>query len=148
MNTYDIFNIHNEDEFNQMALTIYHFQKEHNKVYREFLKVSHHYDKPIQHYSEIVSLPIEFFKTQKVIVEQQTPQLVFESKWNYRPEDFSTFCCRCRTLPPKLPKRIHMVLWRSSRLDFSGFIAILSRKTQFFTCFYDERIDGSQRESL
>ncbi len=79
MNTYDIFNIHNEDEFNQMALAIYHFQKEHNKVYGEFLKVSHHYDKPIQHYSEIVSLPIEFFKTQKVIVEQQTPQLVFES---------------------------------------------------------------------
>ncbi len=79
MNPYDIFNIDNEDEFNQMALSIYHFQKEHNKVYREFLKASHHFDIPIHHYSEIICLPIEFFRTQKVIVEQQSPQMVFES---------------------------------------------------------------------
>lgn len=66
-----IFNIKSEQDFNGLALTLFRLHLEHNPVYSRFV----HYLKPglkpeeITHYSRIPFLPIDFFKTQKVLLE-------------------------------------------------------------------------------
>jgi phenylacetate-coenzyme A ligase PaaK-like adenylate-forming protein len=59
----------NDDEFNEVALAIFKYQCEHNLVYRAYilgLKVN---SNDINHYSKIPFLPIEFFKTQRVVCQ-------------------------------------------------------------------------------
>lgn len=61
-----IFNISGHDDFNELALEIFHFQYKYNIVYKQFvdfLKIS---VSQINHYSKIPFLPVEFFKDQKV----------------------------------------------------------------------------------
>ena len=74
-----IFQLSSEQEFNEISLLIFHDQYEHNPTYHDFvnhlgLNFSH-----INHYSRIPFLPIEFFKTQKVITGTQKYDLTFHS---------------------------------------------------------------------
>ena len=72
-----IFSIRTEEEFNQCALEVFHFQKKHVPVYKTFLELIKR-PEPI-HYSEIPHLPIAFFKTHSIIADNQSVQQVFKS---------------------------------------------------------------------
>lgn len=67
-----IFRISNMDEFNAVALQVYRYQYLHTPVYRKFCELL---GNPVpNHFSEIPFLPIELFKTQKILddsVEQE-----------------------------------------------------------------------------
>jgi hypothetical protein len=72
-----IFSISNEEEFNSISLTQFDYQKKYNSVYSAYLEHIG-YNKNPTHYSQIPFLPIQFFKTHKVICENFFEK-VFES---------------------------------------------------------------------
>jgi phenylacetate-coenzyme A ligase PaaK-like adenylate-forming protein len=75
----EIFNIKTPEDFEQLALKIFRHQYEHTKVYRQFcdfLKVS---PKTVQTSNQIPFLPIQFFKSHKVISETVSPAIRFRS---------------------------------------------------------------------
>lgn len=74
-----IFNIRNETAFNRCCLKIFNFQARKNPVYRKYLELLGTRIDEVDHYLKIPFLPIEFFKTQEVICENGSAELVFTS---------------------------------------------------------------------
>lgn len=63
----DIFQIDNMQSFNDMALQLFNLHLNHNPVYREYI---HAIGCPeVKSWEEIPCLPIEFFKTKKILLE-------------------------------------------------------------------------------
>lgn len=74
-----IFSINNELEFEQVALEIFRYQAENNEVYREFLQ---HLKKDINQITKLTDipfLPIEFFKSRKVVSSNDPAKEIFTS---------------------------------------------------------------------
>jgi len=76
---HQIFLIENEEQFNSVALDVFHFQYENNQVYRDFCDAPGIKPSNLGHYSQIPFLPVEFFKKHKVISFTEAPALVFSS---------------------------------------------------------------------
>jgi phenylacetate-coenzyme A ligase PaaK-like adenylate-forming protein len=74
-----LFEIHTEEEFNTVALEIFHYQYTHNNVYHRFVQTLHFDTKAIKSYRDIPFLPIEFFKTHPVVTGSFAPEAVFLS---------------------------------------------------------------------
>lgn len=62
-----IFSIQSDANFNDVALEIFRFQYKNNVVYREFVSGLKVQPGQVDNYLQIPFLPIEFFKTQKVV---------------------------------------------------------------------------------
>ena len=75
----DFFAIQTEDDFNQQCLETYRFQLQHCQVYRDYVSLIGKEKNQVQHYSEIPFMPIEFFKTQRVLAAGMDPQIIFSS---------------------------------------------------------------------
>jgi phenylacetate-coenzyme A ligase PaaK-like adenylate-forming protein len=77
--TEKIFNISSTEDFNELALQLFHYQYSQNDVYRSF--VSYLIDGPgnIKSIDQIPFLPISFFKTRKLICENFEEEAVFAS---------------------------------------------------------------------
>lgn len=74
-----VFDIKDDDSFNELALKIFRYQYAGNKIYRSFvdhLKVN---AGRINRLEQIPFLPIEFFKSQPVLTGSYTPAGYFES---------------------------------------------------------------------
>ncbi|MDF1571687.1 MAG: acyltransferase [Bacteroidales bacterium] len=74
-----IFRVQNEKEFGALAMEIFHLQAIENPVYAAFLRhlgVDH---TVVQNISEIPFLPIELFKSHRVVTGNRKPVLHFES---------------------------------------------------------------------
>lgn len=74
-----IFNIQSEEEFNHCALEVFRFQAQNNKVYQQYMDILGINPKDINHYKNIPFLPIQFFKSQDIIVEGLIPEVTFSS---------------------------------------------------------------------
>ncbi len=74
-----ITNIQSTDEFNGIALEIFHFQYENNSIYKSFVDFLNIDISGIDHYSLVPFLPIEFFKDHKVISGDCNPDKYFSS---------------------------------------------------------------------
>jgi len=74
-----IFTIESETDFTTLALEIFHFQYKNNKVYHKFVRELGVDATTIRDYREIPFLPIEFFKTHKVVCGDFKPKAVFQS---------------------------------------------------------------------
>ncbi|ADY50748.1 hypothetical protein Pedsa_0162 [Pseudopedobacter saltans DSM 12145] len=72
-----IFKINSEEEFNDISLQVYQFQKQNIPVYKEFIK-NLKIDK-VDHYSQIPFLPIEFFKSHQIINSNDSYDIIFSS---------------------------------------------------------------------
>lgn len=70
----EIFKIKTEDEFNDSALRIFNFQYMNNLVYKTWCDLLKTDINAIDSYYKIPFLPIEFFKTQKVISSPVTEE--------------------------------------------------------------------------
>lgn len=68
-----IFQISSEEQFNETSLQVFHYQAEHNPVYKKYLAVLKKNPEEVTHINEIPFLPIEFFKTEEVVTIHQTP---------------------------------------------------------------------------
>ncbi|WP_282125663.1 acyl transferase [Marinifilum flexuosum] len=74
-----IFSINNELEFKQVALEIFRYQAENNEVYREYLQYLKKDFNQITKLTEIPFLPIEFFKSRKVVSSNNPAKEIFTS---------------------------------------------------------------------
>lgn len=77
--TPDIFSISSQKQFEKIALKVFRFQYENNLVYREFcdfLKINFQKVKSLE---QIPFLPIQFFKTHKVVSNKNLIQETFSS---------------------------------------------------------------------
>ncbi len=73
-----IFNLQPTD-FNQLAIEVFHFQNQHNKVYNAFVKALGIVPAAISSPSAIPFLPIRFFKSHQVVTTDFVPATCFES---------------------------------------------------------------------
>jgi phenylacetate-coenzyme A ligase PaaK-like adenylate-forming protein len=74
-----IFSIRNKTDFDSLAMEIFLFQAKENPIYSEYLIHLNIKPEAITIPEEIPFLPIEFFKTQKLISGQKKPKLEFHS---------------------------------------------------------------------
>lgn len=75
----DIFNITAPSDFEEKALKIFKFQFENNPVYRSFCDLLYKYPSDINTLKEIPFLPIQFFKSHRVVSRTSTEEKVFTS---------------------------------------------------------------------
>ena len=71
-----IFEIKTSSQFNKLTLEIFNFQYDNNTIYRSYLDKT---KSNVNAVEDIPYLPIEFFKSKKVLAKNQKPQIVFES---------------------------------------------------------------------
>jgi phenylacetate-coenzyme A ligase PaaK-like adenylate-forming protein len=64
---YPVFDISGDDEFNVVALEIFHYQYDTNSIYREFVKHLGKNPDRVSHYTEIPFLPVSLFRDQMVV---------------------------------------------------------------------------------
>jgi phenylacetate-coenzyme A ligase PaaK-like adenylate-forming protein len=74
-----IFTISSAKEFEQKALKVFQHQFENNAVYRSFCDLLYKHPADIQRQEDIPFLPIEFFKSKKVVSSSKKPQAIFTS---------------------------------------------------------------------
>ena len=74
-----IFEIKTSNQFNKLALEIFNFQYDNNLIYQKFCNYLGKSRSNVHAVEDIPYLPIEFFKSKKVIAKNQKPQIVFES---------------------------------------------------------------------
>lgn len=77
--TQRVFQVHNDNEFNELAIDLFHFQIKNNKVYRDFVDYLGVKTSSVDHYSLIPFLPIELFKSHEVKTGDFRPEIIFTS---------------------------------------------------------------------
>lgn len=74
-----VFNIKSELQFEQLAFQVFKHQFENNKVYRSFCDLLYKHPSEVKTIKEIPFLPIQFFKSHKVISSSEDIQETFTS---------------------------------------------------------------------
>ncbi|MBE9467836.1 MAG: acyl transferase [Bacteroidetes bacterium] len=74
-----IFQIKNSIQFEDLALKIFRFQSENIPVYGQYIKNLSVNTKDINHVKEIPFMPIDFFKTHKIIADNSKHKQIFTS---------------------------------------------------------------------
>jgi len=77
--TEDIFTISSKRDFEKLALKVFRYQYDNNKVYQEFCAFLKKDKSNVKSILEIPFLPIQFFKSHKVISSTETIQEAFTS---------------------------------------------------------------------
>ena len=71
--------IKNEDDFETLALEVFQYQFQNNEIYSEFVKSLNISPEKIKSIYEIPFLPVEIFKTRKVLTGNENYQRIFTS---------------------------------------------------------------------
>ncbi|MFT4600813.1 MAG: phenylacetate-coenzyme A ligase PaaK-like adenylate-forming protein [Arenicella sp.] len=74
-----IFSISSDDQFEEMALAIFKFQYQNNKVYKKYCDLSQRNLEDIKCLADIPFMPISFFKTQDVVCGEDKGEVEFHS---------------------------------------------------------------------
>jgi phenylacetate-coenzyme A ligase PaaK-like adenylate-forming protein len=74
-----IFKLNNQKKFSEITLEIFNYQADNNPVYQNFLTSLGKKKGAVKTISDIPFLPVEFFRSQKVITENLPAEVVFES---------------------------------------------------------------------
>ena len=69
MNIISIFSIHNFNDFEKLALEIFHFQAKNNAIYNEFLTHLEVDIRSVHKMNQIPFIPIQFFKSHKILYD-------------------------------------------------------------------------------
>ena len=77
--TSDIFTTTNQKQFEKIALKVFRFQYDSNTVYREFCDLLHVKKQEVQSLQQIPFLPIQFFKSHRVVSNDNPIQETFTS---------------------------------------------------------------------
>lgn len=75
----DIISIQTTKEFHKMAMKIFRYQYEHNEVYQKYCALVKKTPSNVKHITEIPFLPIEFFKSKKIVSNLSKEQAIFTS---------------------------------------------------------------------
>jgi phenylacetate-coenzyme A ligase PaaK-like adenylate-forming protein len=74
-----IFSIKSSEDFERLAIEIFHYQYKNTKVYRQFCDLLKVAPASIKKIENIPFLPIQFFKSHRVISEAETESITFTS---------------------------------------------------------------------
>ena len=74
-----IFNITSEADFNRVALAVFRHQFKHNSVYRAFCDLLYKHPSDVKTLQQIPFLPIQFFKSHKVVSTTKPSEATFTS---------------------------------------------------------------------
>ncbi|MUU78608.1 LuxE/PaaK family acyltransferase [Winogradskyella endarachnes] len=74
-----IFNIKTDADFEALALKVFKFQFENNKVYRSFCDLLYKHPSDVKQVSDIPFLPIQFFKTRDIVSTSNPIEKTFSS---------------------------------------------------------------------
>lgn len=74
-----IFQITNEKEFEVLCMEVFRYQFNNNSVYKQFCQLIHRSPERVNSYIDIPFLPIEFFKSRKVVSGDKPSQITFTS---------------------------------------------------------------------
>lgn len=75
----DIFDIKTDNEFKAIALKVFKFQFENNRVYRSFCDLINRHPSDVKEVEDIPFLPISFFKSHEVLSTNNPVQKTFTS---------------------------------------------------------------------
>jgi phenylacetate-coenzyme A ligase PaaK-like adenylate-forming protein len=86
-----VFDAHTAEEFNALTLELFNLQARGNIVYKAWLDLIHCNPNSVSHWSEIPCMPVDFFKSHRVMTGAFHPELAFEtsgttgaqSGWHY-----------------------------------------------------------------
>ena len=79
IDTHSIFNIKNQSEFKDLALNIFKYQFENNRVYRSFCDLLYKHPSEVNTLKDIPFIPIQFFKTRDVLSSSNKTEATFTS---------------------------------------------------------------------
>jgi hypothetical protein len=74
-----LFNISNHEEFNGIALEIFHYQYANNLVYADFVDHLSFDPKEVRHYTQVPFLPVSFFKSHLILSGEPHIETEFRS---------------------------------------------------------------------
>tara|TARA_B100000902_G_scaffold396419_1_gene457357 strand:- start:1042 stop:2019 length:978 start_codon:yes stop_codon:yes gene_type:complete len=75
----NIFQIQTENQFNELALKLFTHQYKNNPVYSKYIHLLNYNIENIKEYTQIPFLPIEFFKSHKIILRDKKHETIFLS---------------------------------------------------------------------
>lgn len=75
----DIFTISSKKEFEKLALKVFRYQYDNNKVYQYFCSLLNKNKENVKSLTEIPFLPIQFFKSHEVLSSEKSVQATFTS---------------------------------------------------------------------
>ncbi len=79
IDTNSIFNIDNQTEFEDLALNIFKFQFENNRIYRSFCDLLYVHPSGVKNVKDIPFLPIQFFKSHDILSSKDAIKTTFSS---------------------------------------------------------------------
>jgi phenylacetate-coenzyme A ligase PaaK-like adenylate-forming protein len=74
-----IFNIKNQTDFWKTAMEVFSYQYDKNAVYQDFITTLGKNHKKVTTPESLPFLPVEFFRNQKIITDDQTVEMIFKS---------------------------------------------------------------------
>lgn len=76
-----VFEINTDEQFKEIALELYQIHAQNNEVYKEFLRYIHHDHNTVHSVHDIPFLPIQFFKSRKIVLgnQDEKAEIVFKS---------------------------------------------------------------------
>jgi hypothetical protein len=74
-----VFSIFNENEFERIALEVYHFQFSNNPVYQDYCRAIYKTPENVREFDQIPFLPISLFKSHRITSTDFEPEIVFKS---------------------------------------------------------------------
>jgi hypothetical protein len=74
-----VFHLTGQKEFQSLAIEIFRYQAENNIVYNQYLRVLGRDYNLVRNIEEIPFLPVEFFRSRKVMIDNLSAETVFES---------------------------------------------------------------------
>jgi phenylacetate-coenzyme A ligase PaaK-like adenylate-forming protein len=74
-----IFNIKTDTDFWEATLTVFNYQYNNNKIYKEFVSLLGRDLPSVKAFSDIPFLPVEFFRNHKIISGERPVETIFES---------------------------------------------------------------------
>ncbi|MEQ1734602.1 MAG: acyl transferase [Bacteroidia bacterium] len=75
----EIFSTTTPHSFEALAMRVFEYQSQHNRMYAQYLAYLNIDVKSIANISQIPFLPVELFKTHRILVDDCTPQITFSS---------------------------------------------------------------------
>lgn len=76
---HEIFNINTPNKFEDLALQVFEFQFENNRVYRSFCDLLYKHPSEVKTIKDIPFLPIQFFKTRDILSSKAPVKATFTS---------------------------------------------------------------------
>lgn len=75
----EIFKVDNQTDFLKIALKIFEYQYNNNKIYRSFIQSTGHDVSKINSFTEIPFLPVELFRNHRILTGDLPVEMIFES---------------------------------------------------------------------